>query len=347
MKKQHISTFLFLTLLAACAPKKKEQPQSSDTIIPVKTMAVTKQEFNPSYYVSGQFTTEDESVLSFKNGGIVRTIYVREGDAIKKGQLLATLDMTEIDAIAGQAEIALEKAERDYNRAANLYRDSVATLEQMQNARTAMEIAKKQVVNARYNLHTASIYATKSGYVLRKFAQEGQTVGPGTPILQINGASQGKWVLKSGVSDLQWASIGIGDKAIITTDALPDKEIPGVVTARSEGSDPMTGTFWISISLDGSQHRGIAAGLFGKARIVASKKENAWNLPYSVLLDSDKNKGYVFVLSDSSIVRKVPVAIDRLEHGEVIISSGLEGYDRVIIEGNAYLTDGAKVKVLD
>lgn len=347
MNRLHKSTILLLTFLIACSPKKQEHSQIPETIIPVKTIAVVKQELNPDIYVSGQFTTEDESVLSFKNGGIVRTIYVREGDAIKKGQLLATLDMTEIDAITGQAEIVLEKAVRDYNRATSLYRDSVATLEQMQNAQTAMEIAQKQVANARYNRKTGSIYANRSGYVLRKFAQEGQTVGPGTPILQINGASQGKWVLKSGVSDFQWASIGVGDKAIITTDALPGKEIPGTVTARSEGSDPMSGTFWISISLAGNQHHGIAAGLFGKARVTVNKKVEAWTLPYDALMDSEKDKGYVFVLTDSNIVKKIPVTIDRLDQGKVIISAGLEGYDRVIMEGNAYLVGGMKVKVIE
>ncbi len=346
MKIQYLITLFGLSLLAACAPQKQEQPQKSDDTIPVKTMEVTKEEFYPSYSVSGQFTTEDESVLSFKNGGIIRTIYVREGDAIKKGQLLATLDMTEIEAITGQAEIVLQKAERDYNRAANLYKDSVATLEQMQNAHTALEIAKKQVANARYNRHTASIYATTSGYVLRKFAQEGQTVGPGTPILQINGASQGKWVLKAGVSDLQWAAISVGDKAVITTDALPNRSIQGTVTARSEGSDPMAGTFWINIRLSGNSHPGIASGLFGKAQISTSHKIPAWTLPFSAMLDSERDKGFVFVLTDSNTVKKIPVTIDHLADDKVIIAHGLEGYHRIILEGNAYLKDGSTVKVV-
>lgn len=337
--------FLSLAFLLLSCGKEKAVRTIPDTVIPVKVLNLQKENRHPAYNVSGQFTTEDEANLSFKNGGIVRTIYVREGDAVKEGQLLAVLDMTEINALTSQAEIALSKAERDYSRASNLYRDSVATLEQMQNAQTALDIARQQAVNARFNRQTAVIRATRSGYVLRKYAQEGQIVGPGTPILQINGASKGDWVLKAGVSDVQWAAIQTGDRATITTDAYPQKKINGRVTRKSEGSDPMTGTFTVTIAVEGTNHEGIAAGLFGKAEVTGSRQQSVWAVPFSALLDSDRSRGFVFAVSDGNRARKVPVTIERIENKNVIISAGLEDYGQIILEGNAYLTDGSEISI--
>lgn len=338
--------FMPLAFLLLSCGKEKAVKTIPDTVIPVKIQDLRKENRHPVYNVSGQFTTEDEANLSFKNGGIIRTIYVREGDAVKKGQLLAVLDMTEINALTSQAEIALSKAERDYSRASNLYRDSVATLEQMQNAQTALDIARQQAVNARFNRQTAVIRATQSGYVLRKYAQEGQIVGPGTPILQINGASKGDWVLKAGVSDIQWAAIQAGDRATITTDAYPQKKINGRVTKKSEGSDPMTGTFTVTIAVEGSNHAGIAAGLFGKAEITGSRQQSVWAVPFSALLDSDRSRGFVYIVSDSNKARKVPVIIERIENKNVIISAGLEDSAQIILEGNAYLTDGSEISIV-
>ena len=94
---------------------------------------------------SGQLTTNDETILGFKTSGIVSSILVKEGDFVKKGQLLATLDLREINALVSQARHGYEKAQRDFRRVQNLYRDSVVTLEQLQNAETGLAVAKEQL----------------------------------------------------------------------------------------------------------------------------------------------------------------------------------------------------------
>lgn len=335
-----------LSLVLLSCKENKEENIIPDDVIPVSIMKPEKGMTNPVVHLSGQFTTEDESNLSFKNGGLIRAIYVKEGDAVQKGQILATLDMTEIETLNSQAQIALSKAERDYQRATNLYHDSVATLEQMQNAKTALEIARQQVANTQYNKQTSVMRATQSGYVLNKFAQAGQIVGPGMPVLRINGAHQDKWVLKAGVSDLQWALLKVGDKAIITADAFPEEEIQGRVLSKSKGTDPMSGTFTISVSLDDKRHNGIAAGLFGKAKVQSSTEQTGWAIPFSALLDSDKNTGYVFVAAENNTAKKIPVSIDRIEQKNVIINSGLENTDNIIVKGSAYLTDGSKIRIV-
>src|SRR5688572_8896365 len=66
--------------------------------IPVKVMKLEKKEIQTPVMASGQFTTDDETNLSFKTGGVIEKIFVKEGDAIRAGQVLATLNLTEINA---------------------------------------------------------------------------------------------------------------------------------------------------------------------------------------------------------------------------------------------------------
>lgn len=347
MKTAHYILPIFITLLGMASCKSKpEKKATQEEVIPVKVISLQQETQQQEIVVAGQFTTDDETILSFKNGGIVSRIYVKEGDAVKAGQVLATLDKTEISALSQQADIGLQKAQRDYNRASNLYKDSVATLEQLQNARTALDIAKQQFISANYNRNTTEIRATKSGYVLKKFANEGQVVGAGTPILQTNGASNGKWILKGGVSDNQWAAINIGNNAVVTTDAMPQKNMYGKVIKKSEGIDPMTGTFTIQIQINESDGNTIAAGLFGKATVATTAAGQVWFVPYEAVLDGDQGNGYVFVSNDGKTVKKQPISIRSIEHKHVVVENGLQDVRYLITTGNAYLKEGANIKII-
>jgi RND family efflux transporter MFP subunit len=341
------ATGICLTILSFYCKEKTKVDANTEDVIPIKTMPLQQGTVQQQIFASGQFTTDDETNLAFKNGGIVNRVYVKEGDAVNKGQLLATLNLTEINAVVEQASLAYQKAQRDYQRASNLYKDSVATMEQMQNAKTALDVARQQYSSAGFNQAYSEIRANKSGYVLRKFANEGQVVGPGSPILQVNGAANGKWLLKAGVSDYQWAIIKAGDKATVTTDALPGKVFIGMVTKKSEGIDPLSGTFLIQIELINVPVATIATGLFGKATITPSQTTTAWSIPYDALLDGDANNGYVFITNDNATAQKVKIQIAKVENQQVIVSGGLENAKALIISGSAYLNEGSKIKLVE
>jgi len=338
-----LTLLLLATVFVSCKEKKIEESAMGDEVIPVRTIKIEKETSRQNIYASGQFTTDDETNLSFKNGGVINRIFVREGDAVTQGQLIATLNPTEINGLAQQAELGYQKAQRDYERADNLYKDSVATLEQMQNAKTALDVAKEQLGTARFNQNYTEIRATTSGYVLHKFVNEGQIVGAGTPIVQINGAKQGNWILKVGVSDNQWAAIKTGDKAEITTDAFPGQPLHAFVSKKSEGIDPYSGTFTIQLQLK-DKPGGLASGLFGKATIIPSANVSVWKIPFESLLDGDKNEGYVFVTNDHKKAEKVKVSIGSIDRDNVLITGGLEGKNYLIVSGSAYLNDKSDIR---
>jgi RND family efflux transporter MFP subunit len=271
---------------------------------------------------------------------------VKEGDAVKAGQLLASLNLTEIKAQVQQAQIMLEKAKRDHARAKNLYRDSVATLEQYQNAKTGLEIAQEAYNAGAFNQSYAEIRALKSGFVLKKLANDGQVVGPGTPVVLLNGANKGNWVLKVGLSDRDWAATRAGDPAEIMIDAVSDKSFSGTVLAKSEGVDPVTGTLWVSLRVSGAPTAKLAAGLFGKAKITPREKIKSWVIPYDAILDGNATEGYVFVTKDGKTAQKVKIQISSIDHGKVFVSSGLEDAQSLITSGNAYLDAGSAIKIV-
>jgi len=340
-----IATIMAATLVA-CGDKKQETVTVINDTIPVKIMELQQESLQSPVQVSGQFTTDDETSLSFKTAGIINRIFVKEGDPVTRGQLLATLNLTEITAQVQQATLSYEKALRDYERATALYKDSVATLEQAQNSKTALDVARQQLDAVKFNREFSEVHAGTSGFVLKKFVNEGQYLTAGTPVLQINGAHKGDWVLKVSVSDRQWSSIKTGDKATVQADALPGQMLDAVVSRKPEGVDAATGTFIIQLKLTGKVPAAIAAGLFGKATVTPSQKMTAWNIPYDALLDGDAGQGYVFITNDYKTANKIPVKIAGIDHQRVLVQEGLENVKALIVSGSAYLDDSSAIRII-
>lgn len=344
MKNFKFSIILILTIFALTGCDSSDNNNSQDKEnIPVRLQELKKVSIKNNITAAGQFTTEDEAFLSFKTGGIIKKICVKEGDAIKKGQLLAILDLNEINAQVAQAEAAYDKAKRDYERVNNLYKDSVASKSQMQDVKTGFDVASNNLQIAKFNRNYSEIRAIADGFILKRLVNEGQLIGSGTPVLQTNGANSKDWFLKISVSDNEWASIRLNDKALVEIDSNPGETLNGYVIRKSEGVDPYSGTFSISIKVTDTGIK-LASGLFGKAEIIPSETINVWTVPFESLLDGDGNSGYVFVTNDTKTALKTKVKISGFSKNLVYISGGLENCKYLIISGSAYLNDNSSIK---
>lgn len=345
--KKNIHLILLFNIainMVACKGKAPEAETVISDTIPVKLHPIREEMAASSIHASGQFTTEDETFLAFKTGGVIQKVFVSEGEAVRKGQIIATLVFTEIEALVQQAKIALEKAERDNRRAENLYKDSVATLEQVQNSRTALAFSQEQFTAAKFNRQYAEIRATQDGYVLRKLANDGQIVGPGTPVVQLNGAGKGKWVLKVNVSEQDWRRIQKGCSATIATHA--GQTSSAKVKSKSEGIDPITGTLWVTLEATGQPLTQLATGLFGSADIIPKEQTKGWSIPLDALLEGNGNSGYVFVTADGKMAMKAAVSIGNIQENSVWVTSGLEGYTDIIVSGSAYLKEKTPIRII-
>jgi len=347
LKSTHVIIIIGLSL-QACGGRQEESVRTvaSDTV-PVRLEPVAPADDTARIRVSGLLHTEDELRLSFRMGGIIASLSVEEGQRVRKGQQLAALNTTEFDAQLQLATLQLDKALRDNRRAESLFRDSVATLEQVQNSRTAVEAARETLRQATFHRRHAAVVSPVEGFVIRRLSQPGEVAAPGAPVVVIGalgGAS--RWVLRAGVSDREWSSVRVGDSARLAFDAWPGRAFAGVVSHRALAADPANGTFAMEVRVDIGDERP-ATGIFGRAVITPTVIRKGSSIPYESLLEADGPRGYVFVTDDRRTVRRVPVTIAALTQDRVFVTSGLEGHAWVVTAGSPYLKDGSPIRVRD
>jgi RND family efflux transporter MFP subunit len=335
--------FPFLLILACGSPKAPEAAPEALGRIAVRTAPVERLENAEPVVLSGLLASETESRLSFKTGGVIQRIYVDEGQRVRKGQLLATLNLTEINAQVAQAEQALAKAARDRERAQNLFRDTVATLQQAQDAQTAYEVAEQSLAIARYNQGFSEIRAPHEGVILRKLMNEGEVVGPGSPLLFLSGTASSDWVLRAGVSDRDWARLRLGDPARVSLDAFPADTFAARVANLAQSLDPLSGLYQIELALR-PQGKAFASGLFAHARIQPSQRQSLLRVPVEAIVEGEGAHAWVYV-AEGEQAKRVPVRVAYIRGEEVYLSEGPAAGSQVIVAGSAYLGENSLIEI--
>lgn len=333
--------------LSSCGEKPEaKNPLGEPDIIPIKVTSISALDVPDFISATGLLSTEDETNYSFKIGGVISKVLVNEGQFFKKGQLLALLNATEIAAGLAQNSLAVDKSERDYQRAINLYKDSVFTLEQLQNTKTALDVAKKASEATAFNERYSRIYANADGFVAKKVAHEGEVVNGGMPVLITNTIEKrNSFLLKVGVTDKQWATIKLGQNAKVTLDGYPDKTFEATVFRKSQAADPQLGSFQVELrlSLNGTV---AAVGMFGKAKIAVGQEKNVIVVPYGALVEPDGYSAFIFTPNGTNRVKKVPVNIVKFDNNNVYLKKDLQGVEQIVISNSAYLNKQSIVKII-
>lgn len=322
-----------------------KSPAAPDEAIPVRLQPVLLTHQSRILQYSGLMATNNEARLSFKIGGIIAGIFVKEGDHVTAGQLLASLDLTEIDAQVQQASLNVEKAQRDENRLSHLFRDTVASLEQLQNSHTQLTVATEALRIARFNRQYAQIRAGSDGTIIQKPGNEGEYLSAGTTVLVFNGTGSKDWVVRFGVSDKDWAILHKGDPASVAIDAYPDHNFSGVITKLAEAADPANGTYAVEVTVVPAGHK-FAPGLFCSLRLQPPAGRTYGLIPASALAEGEGSGGFVYTLNaDNRTVRKIPVRVAFFQDDKIAVSSGLDSVRQVIADGVGYLTERSIVKI--
>ncbi len=341
---QLIAAILLIALFSACSTPESDQTEVEEWT-PVEVGQVRRVARSLPIRTSGRLAAKLEAKLSFKIGGVIDAVLVEEGRRVTRNQLLARLDPAEIDARVAQAEVALEKARRDYRRAEALYRDTVATLEQLQNAESGLAAAQAQFEEAAFNRKHAEIRAPSDGSIHKRLAEAGELAGPGQPILLFGSSSEG-WVLRTGIADRDVVRIQRGDEAELHFDAFPDKIFHGRVTEIASAADPMSGTFETEIRVEDPESL-LRSGFIASADIRPERTDTLYLIPTNALVGGDGRSGRVFVLSgDNDRVEERTVPIARILDDSLALSGGLSADDRIVVTGAPYLADGDPVHVV-
>ena len=329
-----------LILISGCA---KDQKQfNPEERVNVGLVAVDHRQLALPIRVTGFIAAREEMKLSFKIGGIINTLAADEGDRVKKGQILASLKLDEIEAIRNQAKNACEKADRDFNRARALYEDSVVTLEQIQDAETGLNIARSQLNIAEFNLRHAKIYAPEDGKVLKKLVQPNELVGSGHPVY-LFGSGRREWIVRAGLTDRDVVRCRIGDQAVVEVDALPDRPMQAVIQEIAGAPDPMSSLYEVQLFMQ-SVDLPLKAGFTARIRIQPSDRSQVDLIPMISLMNGNDHRGYVYTIDDSTAVR-IPVTVAFLLDQQVALAP-VSGVDSVVAEGAAYLSPGSRVNII-
>jgi multidrug efflux system membrane fusion protein len=306
---------MIIFAMASCSDNKAAVTPPAEIPIPVSVRDVITNDQGRILQYSGLIASNAESHLSFKIGGMISGIDVKE------------------------------KAQRDENRLKNLYRDTVATLEQLQNIHTQLSVATESLHIATFNRQYAQILASTSGTILQKLMNEGEYAAAGTAVLLFNGTAANDWVVRFGVSDKDWAVLHKGDKATVSIDAYPDQPFSGTITKLAEGADATNGTYAVEVTVSPAGHK-LAPGLFCTLRLQPPSRTTYSFIPASALAEGEGSMGFVYTLNaDKRTVKKIPVHVAFLQGDQIAVNGGLDHVQQVVTEGVGYLTDGAAVRV--
>ena len=332
---------LSLGLMTACSKKEAAAPAvAAPTTVRAEKVVYSSQAI--PVYATGVLSRRTEANLSFKVGGIVEEIAVRAGDAVKQGQILARLRLAEIDAHAAQARSLLEKAQRDLARVESLRADRVATLENLQDARTAVESAEAGVQIAAFNRLHAAIVAPSDGRILRRLAEPDEMVEAGHAVLIFASDGDG-WIVRAGIAERDVARLHIGDRAQVNE--LTASPLPARVTQISEAAEPATRTTEVELLLEVPPTGG-RSGYVVRTVITPQPVTERPVVAASALIEGTAGKAYLFfVEANSTKAKRIQVDVAGIDGDRVFLDTPLPRDASVVNSGAEYLQDGAAVNV--
>jgi RND family efflux transporter MFP subunit len=327
---------LVVVPLASCT---RQQAASAPPAPLVRALRLAAKSRDP-IELRGSVTARSRIRLGFKQAGVVAEVRVEEGDAVRKGQLLAALD--DVDARA-QRRVALsyrDKAKRDADRAARLAQEGAVATSVRDDALSQLETAEARVAQAQDALGRMRLTAPASGTVFARLAEPGETVGAGAPILVLD--TTGALVVKAAATARELGALRLGQPASLS-DEDGDPPLSGRVTSLATMPDASDGLYPIEVTPAGSDR--LRPGTLVRIRFAATADASALRIPLEALVHR-QDRDFVFVL-DGGTVHQVPVEVDEAEGREIVVRSGLRGGERIVAEGAYFLQDGQSVRTLE
>jgi RND family efflux transporter MFP subunit len=350
-----VSVFILGASLSACKSEQQKKESNSEAV-PVTVGRVQKVQDRETISVSGTIATPNSPAqLCFLVSGKVLSVGPREGEYVKKGQVLASIDPTDyrlplagVKAQADQARVGFERAEDEYRRMKMLYDSKSLAPNDFQKYKAAYDSARQQYEQAvaseklsRKRLTDATLCAPTSGYIAKRSIEPGDTASPGRVAFEI--VQMDPVEVNVGVPETDVHLVRIGQKADITVPALPGKSFQGTVRVINVSADPNTRTYMTRISVANREHE-LRVGMVAEATIRGDRTINMATLPGDAVVRDPQGATQVYVYyPDQKRVYTKRVEIGAAVNKNVEIKSGLEGRELIVLAGQAKLRNGLTV----
>ncbi len=299
----------------------------------------------PPVRAVGTVAGKAEVRLSFRNGGTIDQLRVEAGAKVRRGQVLAVLNRTEIASQLAQASSAAGKAKLDFDRVDRLHQQGTLTQAAYDGAKTALEVAEGAVTIARYNEGVATLVAPDDGVIERRLAEASEVVGPGQPVYTLRAARQGL-VVRVGLTDADVQQVHVGSTGEVRFGALPAETFRGAVSEIASSASPLTGTFEVELKLESSDAR-LLPGLVGSATLGREAPRVSW-VPVDALVDPSGSSATVYALvgGGPAHVERRPVEVLYLEGGRAALRADLPPATRVVTSGQSACEPGGSVRIV-
>lgn len=336
--------------------------QAANGGAPVTVVTVSEQSIVETVPLTGTVTSERSSALSPRVSGLVDEVRVDAGDEVNRGDTLIQLD-TELSKLAlERTEAAVTEAQAQLDEAIRL-RDEARKLLDSQNIpetqvraaeaevairRAAFERLQVEAREQRERLQRHAVIAPYDAVVSRKLTEAGEWVDTGTPVLELVETDR----LRLDVQAPQnlYQSIHADMPVTVRMDTFKDETFDATVQAKVPVNDPSARTFLVRVGLDNTAGR-LTPGMSAQAFFRIDRDKTGLVLPRDsiVRLPDGTNNVWVVSQNDSgqTVANKRQVQLGKIMADEVVIESGLEPGQQVVLRGNEVLSDGQRVKVIE
>jgi RND family efflux transporter MFP subunit len=311
--------------------------KAAEKVLPVVTQALQPRSFKSFIEIQGTVETKNTATATPRMAGTYTTVYVKEGQTVKAGQLLAKIDNAILrDQIAALKQ-QMELANTVYEKQKSLWDQKIGTEIQFLQAKNNKESLEKNLAVLETQVDMYNVYAPISGAVEKVMAKTGEIAAPGMPLASI--VNLGSLKATANVPDTYLSNIRMGDMVKVK---LPDlsREINAHVTFISKLVNPANRTFKIEASIPSSSD--IKPNMVSILNISDINKSNAIVINQNYIQSTEfGDVVYVAETEGNKKVakaRKIKTGVSY--NGEIEITEGLQAGDLIVTEGYQDLVDG-------
>ncbi len=303
----------------------------------VSVTEISESNFKNYVEVQGKVDAEENVQVTPEAAGVITNVYVKIGQKVNRGQVLAQIDDKVLDQSLAELETQLQLANTLFQRQKNLWDQKIGTEVQFLNAKTQKEGAERRIATLRSQASMYKIKSPISGTVDEMDLKVGQAVMPGSSGIRVINASNLK--VKAQLAESYAARVTQGDEVSVIfpdiTDTLKTK-----VFFASKTIDPISRSFNVEVKLPSkSTYR---PNMLAVLKIVDYRNDDALTIPINSIQKAESGD-YVFI-AENGKAKRVAITTGKVSDGQAEILSGLKAGDKVVTTGFQDLTEGDIVK---
>jgi RND family efflux transporter MFP subunit len=310
----------------------------------VTTIPASQKDFSHFVEIQGAVEADDMVDVTSEVAGRILSLKTKEGQSVRKGQLIAELDLEQLKKQLAELEISIELANTVFERQKRLWDQNIGSEIQYLEAKNSKERLEKSKETLEFQMTKGKIYAPISGLVEREILQSGEIAAPGMPIVQILNTNRLKVV--ANVPENLLRNVNLGEAVTLSFPAL-ETEQQARVSRIGATIDPANRTFTVEVDLR-SGTKGLKPNLLATMMIKDFSTANAVVIPLYIIQQEVGGKDYVYVTSkgeDGLMAKKIYVKTGYTYKGDVLIEQVLQGGEQLIAEGHRRLTENALIEL--